>query len=438
MGLKSAEVAEQVESAIMAGRLAPGTRLPTHRELDIQHGVALNTATRAMRLLVSRGLVVGEIGRGSYVRSPAHVDAAAFTLDPTEPSGIDLARNVMPLPGLAEWFEAAVRIVLRRERASLIDYPPHAGRMVDRAAAAQWMARDGHLPNDPGRVLICAGAQHAIIVALKATTRPGDILAVESLTWPGIQAIASELGLQLLPLPMDDHGLRPRSLLRLAARHSIAALYCMPTLQNPVAASMPVARREAVATLARRFDFQVIEDDPYGFLMEPRAAPLAALAPERSWYVRSLSKSLAPGLRTAWLLAPHGQEQRAASIIRATIWGTPPLGPAVASHWIADGTAAALESKRRSEAKARQAIARGIIPPGHVVHWSSAMHLWVRLPRKLRAESLARTAGSVGVWVTPASAFGVNSSPNAVRLSLCAPPSRADLALGLRRLIDLW
>ncbi|GLS36327.1 hypothetical protein GCM10010869_19160 [Mesorhizobium tianshanense] len=147
--------------------------------------MALNTASHAVRLLTARGLVVGEVGRGTFVRSPHHFDASAFDLQHTATS-IDLSRNVLPLPGLAERFEGAARKVLRRERASLLDYHPHAGRMSDRAAAARWLSRNGHLPDDPSRI-ICR-AQHALTVALMATTRPSDTVAVENLTWPGIQA----------------------------------------------------------------------------------------------------------------------------------------------------------------------------------------------------------------------------------------------------------
>ncbi|MFO1023842.1 MAG: PLP-dependent aminotransferase family protein [Acetobacteraceae bacterium] len=438
MGRKALELANGLEAAIRDGRLIPGVRLPTHREMAHQHGVALNTASHAMRLLTARGLIVGETGRGSFVRTPHHVDAGAFSLDRTAPAQIDLARNVMPLPGLAERLEAAVRAVLRRERDLLTDYQPHAGRLTDRVTAAHALSRTGHLPDDPSRVLICAGGQHAITVALMATTKPGDAVAVENLTWPGIQAAAAALGLELVPLPLDKDGLRPRPLLRLAARRRITALYCMPTLQNPTAATMPARRRETIAALARRLDFQIIEDDAYGFLVDKDAAPpLAALAPERVWHVRSLSKSLSPGLRTAWLLVPPGQDSRAAGTIRATTWGVPPLGPAIASYWIADGTASALAVERQREARARGDIADSILPAGRFCRAAASPHLWLQLTGRTRAEALTEAAAAAGVRIAPASAFGIGCSPNAVRLSLCAPSSRTELERGLTTLAGL-
>lgn len=431
MGAK--DIAATLEAEIRGGRLLPGARLPTHRDLAVRHGVALNTASSAMRLLEVRGLVVGEVGRGSFVRAPGHADTASFRIE--EPSGvIDLSRNVMSLPGLADRFERAARLVLRRERAALADYQPHAGRVADRAAGAAWLSRRG-LPDDPSRVVICAGAQHAVTVALMATTRPGDAIAVEAMSWPGIAASAAALGLQVLPVPMDGDGLRPRALLRLAARHRIAALYCMPSLQNPTGVTMPARRREAVAAIARRFDFRIIEDDAYGFLTEdgPPVLPLAALAPERSWHLRSTSKSFTPGLRTAWMLVPPGQEEAATRLIRATIWTAPPLGAAIASLWVGDGTATLLEAEKRCEARARQALARELLPiQASPKSHPASMHLWLDLPRGTAAQELVQRLVTLGVRISPGAAFGISSAPNSVRLALGAPTDRDDLTRALR------
>jgi len=436
MGHGAENIAAILEAEIREGGLLPGARLPTHRELAFRHGVALNTASRAMRLLEARGLVVGEVGRGSFVRPPGHIDAGSFRIEEGASGFVDLARNVMPLPGLADRFERAARLVLRRERAAVADYQPHAGRAVDRAAGAAWLSRRG-LPDDPSRVVICAGAQHAVTIALMAATRPGDTIAAEALSWPGIKASATALGLKVLPVPMDGNGLRPRALLRLALRHRIAALYCMPSLQNPTATTMPLRRREAVAAVARRLDFRIIEDDAYGFLTEddPPVPPLAALAPERTWHLRSTSKSFTPGLRAAWMLVPPGWEEQAANLIRATIWTAPPLGAAIASLWVGDGTAALIEAAKRREARVRQELAARLLPlrPSSSSHPAS-MHLWLELPRKTAAQDLVRRVATLGVRITPGAAFGLDCAPNSIRLALGTPEQRGDLERALHLL----
>ncbi|SHJ21963.1 Aminotransferase class I and II [Roseomonas rosea] len=206
-------------------------------------------------------------------------------------------------------------------------------------------------------------------------------------------------------------------------------------LQNPTGVTMPARRREAVAAIARRLDFQLIEDDAYGFLTEddPPVPPLAVLAPERSWHLRSTSKGFTPGLRAAWMLVPPGQEEGAANLIRATVWTAPPLGAAIASLWVGDGTAALLEAEKRREARARQALARELLP----IRASSAshpasMHLWLDLPKGTSAQELAARLDALGVRITPGAAFGIGSAPNAVRLALGAPMDRDDLQRALR------
>lgn len=445
MGMTAATIASLLEAEIRAGRLLPGSRLPTHRDLAQRHGVALNTASLAMTLLAKRGLAFGEVGRGSFVRTATHIDSSSFRIDNNIPAVVNLAHNVMPLPGLSERFELAARAVLRRERDILADYQPHGGRTVDRAAGAAWLSRQGHLPNDPSRVVVCAGAQHAVTVALLAVAKPGDAVAVEALTWPGIKASAAALGLEVVPIPMDRNGLKPAALLRVAVRRKIAALYCMPSLHNPTGVVLPGARRETVAAIARRLDFQLVEDDAYGFLAEgdladdpPMSPPLAAFAPERTWHIRSTSKSFVPGLRASWLLVPPGQEQKATDLIRATIWTAPPIGAAIASLWVGDGTAAKLEAEKRQEADERQRLARSLLQGFSCRSHPRSMHLWVELPAGSRPQRIVELAAAAGVWITPGAAFGITNAPNAIRLALGAPPLQSELVRALTLLQSLW
>lgn len=433
----AAALAARLEADIHAGRLAPGARLPTHRALATEHEVAVNTATRAMRLLAARGLAVGEVGRGSFVRAPAQAAAAAFRPEPAADGIIDLSRNTMPLPGLAARFKATALAVLSREP-DLATYRATDMMLADRAAGAAWLARDGQHPNDPSRITVCAGAQHAVFVALMATTRPGDTVGVEALTWPGIKAAAAALHLRLVPIPMDDRGLRPSALLRIAARHGIRAVYCMPGPQNPTSAIMPQERRETIAALARRLDFQIIESDVYGFLNELPLTPLAALAPERTWFVYGTSKAFAPGLRCAWLLTPPERTEQAEDLVRATVWTVPSLGAAMASRWIADGTAQSLVRARREEARLRQAIAARHLPPEMVRQTSpTSTHLWLHLPPSLRADYVAERARSAGVRLAPGSAFAIGRAPAALRISLGAAASKTDLETALGRLVQV-
>jgi DNA-binding transcriptional MocR family regulator len=117
------------------------------------------------------------------------------------------------------------------------------------------------------------------------------------------------------------------------------------------------------------------------------------------------------------------------------MWTVPPLGAAIASQWVADGTALSLVAAKRAETQERQALAAQLLPMAWRRQTSEAsMHLWLHLPPSLRADEAARRVLSVGVRVTPGAAFAVGRSPNAVRLSLGAPERREDLATALRAL----
>jgi hypothetical protein len=135
-----------------------------------------------------------------------------------------------------------------------------------------------------------------------------------------------------------------------------------------------------------------------------------------------VSKSMAPGLRTAWLLTPPGTLDRATAAIRATVWSVPPLGPAVASQWVADGTAAELERVRRVELDHRLAMVETLLGAG-VQLAQRSMHVWLPLPKRLRAQVLTERAAEAGVRVAPGTAFSLGMAPNAIRLSIGAAGS---------------
>ena len=164
-----------------------------------------------------------------------------------------------------------------------------------------------------------------------------------------------------------------------------------------------------------------------------------ALAPERCYYLTSTSKTLAPGLRIAYVLAPPERVARLAASLRATTWAVAPLMAAVASTWIADGTADALVAARREEARERQAIARERLAGADFETKPEAYYLWLRLPETWRGSGFAAEARSRGVLVTPPEAFAVGRSdvPHAVRLCLGAARTRAALSRGLATVASL-
>ena len=432
-------IADSLARDVAEGRLAPGTRLPTHRALAAALGVTVGTVSRAYEEAARVGLVSGEVGRGTFVREPL-ASLMPFDIPDEDRDGlVDLSRNVPdPGPAAERLRDALEQLAARSRLEDLLDYLPPAGSARHRAAGARWVSRAG-LDVGPDEIVVASGAQHATMLALASLARPGETILSGALTYPGIIALARLLQLRLEGLALDEEGVRPDAFESACRAGAVRALYVIPTLQNPTAAVMSEARRRELAAIARRHDVALIEDDILGFLPESPPACLASFAPERTFIVTSLSKCAAPGLRVGYLRAPGAYASPVAACMRTMMWMAPPLSAEVASLWIEDGTAERLAELRREESRERSDLARRLIGAAEVRAPRETYHAWVRLPEPWRAADFALQARARGVGVSPAEAFvvGRDPAPHAVRLCLAAPRRREELARALDVLRDL-
>jgi DNA-binding transcriptional MocR family regulator len=426
---------------VRGGRLISGTRLPTHRDLAWKLKVTIGTISRAYAEAERRGLISGEVGRGTYVRRPAG-DASVMPGDILGelrgPDFIDLSVNRPSAPGEG----TAIALALQKlsedpDLVALLDYQAPAGRREDRAAGAAFLELCG-LAATPEQVVVTAGGQHAMACVIAALTQPGDTLAAEALTYPGLRALARLLRLRLVAIAMDEHGLVPDALDAACRLGSVRALYTMPTLHNPTTATMPAARRQAVAEVAQRHGVALIEDDVYGFLLDEPLPPLAHYAPQHGIYITSTSKSLVPALRVGYVRAPPAQIEAIAAAVRATVHSAPPLMAHIVARWVADGTAARLAAEKRTEMRTRNRRARDILPGVGAAGDPAAAHLWLTLPEPWRADDFAEAARRCGVGIVPAAAFAVTRQPpNAVRICLGAQATAEQVETGIVRLSTL-
>lgn len=442
-------LADALARDIRAGRLSPGDRLPPQRMLAARLGVNLTTVSRAFDEARRRGLVVGRAGRGTIVTgrpersSPIPPLVRRARADETA-AFVDLTFNTPAFPAearIAEHLGSALSAVAR-DRCALREhagYHPSGGTEAARRTGQRWIA--ARVRAGLGRTLVCAGAQHALAVALETLARPGDTVLCEALTYSTFKALAAVHGVRLVPVPLDADGIEPGALDRACATHRPAALFCVPTVQNPTGALMPAARRQEVAAVVRRHRVPVIEDDVYAPLV-PNAGPaLAALVPELVWYVTGVSKGLAPGLRVGYLVTPSDRSAAAAtSTLRTSMWMASALDAAVVTRWVGDGTAAQITRALREEAARRQALARRVLGRSMSRGW----HVWLPLPGSMSAGTFVEAARRRGVGVVAADVFAVRCAtadepcvPEAVRVCLGGPADSADLRRGLEVIHDL-
>jgi DNA-binding transcriptional MocR family regulator len=404
---------------IRSGRLSPGTRLPTHRQLAANEGLALVTASRVYAELEGMGLVSAETGRGTFVRETSLPPGLGIDQQAATAGLADLNFNYSSLPGQAELLRSALRqLASSGDLEALLRYQPHAGRSHERATVARHLSSRG-LAVEGDQVLIVNGAQHGLTATVMALLRPGDVVAVDALTYPGFKVLAETIRLELAPIPIADDGPDLVALERLCKSRPVRAVYAMPTLHNPLGSVMNAHKRQELVLISRRHGLLIIEDAAYAFLEENPPPALAALAPETTVYVSGLSKSVATGLRVGFVAAPTKWVPLIERAIRATTWNTAGVMTAIACGWIEDGTVTRLEKEKRQDAMARQLMAAKILTGLRRVCHPASYFIWLPLAEEVRADLVAMALVREHISVSTAEPFATSEhAPHAIRLAL--------------------
>lgn len=416
-------VVDRYAQAIRSGQLPAGSRLPTHRTLAAGERISLATATRVYRELEEMGLVSGETGRGTFVRDlslpPGHgVDQQVVAADV-----VDLNFNYPSLPDQGDALREALRqLAMAGDIDSHLRYQPHAGRLAERDIIARHLTCQ-HFAPDAENVLIVNGAQHGLAVTVMGLLRPGDVVAVDALTYSGFKALAALYHLELAAIPCRPEGPDLRALHTLCQQRRVRAVYTMPTLHNPLGWVLNTGQRQALADLARQHDLLIIEDAAYARLVSHPPPPVVSYAPERTVYVTGFSKNIATGLRVGVVISPPRYRPEIERAIRATTWNTPTLISSLICAWIEDGTVARFETQKRQDARQRQQVAREVLCGLPVVSHPDSYFVWLPLGEESRADRLANALMERRISVSTAEPFCVSTTiPQALRIALGSVP----------------
>ena len=416
-------VVDRYAQAIRSGQLPAGSRLPTHRTLAAEERLSLATATRVYRELEEMGLVSGETGRGTFVRDlslpPGHgVDQQVVAADV-----VDLNFNYPSLPEQGDALREALRqLAMAGDIDSHLRYQPHAGRLAERDIIARHLTCQ-HFAPDAENVLIVNGAQHGLAVTVMGLLRPGDVVAVDALTYSGFKALAALYHLELAAIPCRPEGPDLQALHTLCQQRRVRAVYTMPTLHNPLGWVLNTGQRQALADLARQHDLLIIEDAAYARLVSRPPPPVVSYAPERTVYVTGFSKNIATGLRVGVVISPPRYRPEIERAIRATTWNTPTLISSLICAWIEDGTVARFETQKRQDARQRQQVAREVLCGLPVVSHPDSYFVWLPLGEESRADRLANALMERRISVSTAEPFCVSATiPQALRIALGSVP----------------
>ncbi|MBR0874597.1 PLP-dependent aminotransferase family protein [Bradyrhizobium tropiciagri] len=427
------KLADVVAAEIASGALKAGDRLPPQRHFAYERKIAVSTASRVYTELLRRGLVVGEVGRGTFVSGEARRATA-----PNEPRGarIDLEFNYPLLPHQATMIAKSLEGLERPEVLEGALRPATSyGTRPARTISAEFLARKSWTPN-PDQIVFTANGRQCIAAALAAVVPPGGRCGVEALTYPFVKGIAARLGVTLVPLAMDEHGVRPDAVQKAHREAHLSAIYIQPTIQNPLSITMPAERRGELLRLVEKLDLIVIEDAVYGFLDDE--VPLAAMAPDRCIVLDSLSKKVAPGLALGFLVSPPRLRESVMAAVRSGGWTASGYAFAAGQRLMADGTAGELSRLKRIDAARRQQLAAKHLAGFEVQTNAKSYHLWLTLPPHWRSQTLVAAAARRDIALTPSTTFAATPghAPNAVRLALAAPPME-QLDIGLRTLAGM-
>ena len=453
-------LAAEIVELVRAGTLRPGDRVPSVRRMSERWGVSAPTVLQAYRLLEARRVIRARPRSGFYVQPPDRyrLPAPGPTAPPREPRAVTTGDLIVRFleavgdPALvplgAAIPDAALLPVARLAR--------HLGRVARRAGArgaavatpsgceelrrvVARRALEAGVRIGPEEVVVTSGCSEAVTLCLRALTRPGDAVAVESPAYFGtLQAIAA-LGLRAVEVPTDPQtGLCVDALDALLARGGVAAVVVTPTAHNPTGAVMPEEARRALAGVLARHGVPAIEDDTYGDLHFAEERPRSLRAFDEAGLVLtcgSFSKTLAPAYRVGWVVAGRWRDavlRLKAASTQAT--ATPPQ-LALAEYLEAGGYDHHL---RRLKRTFRQNLERlrfevgARFPPGtRVTDPAGGFVLWVELPEGVDAVALYRRALEAGVSTAPGPVFSPTGGfRNCLRLSAGHPWSeRTEAAL---------
>jgi DNA-binding transcriptional MocR family regulator len=425
------KLADTIAAEIADGTLKAGDRLPPQRNFAYEHNIAVSTASRVYTELLRRGLVVGEVGRGTFISG----DAKRGTAAAGEPRGIriDLEFNYPILPDQTamiskslDGLEKPASLDTALRQATSTGTPPI------RSVAANYLSQDAWSPVAEQLVFTGNGRQ-SIAAALASIVPTGGRCGVEVLTYPFVKGIAARLGINLVPLAMDESGVRPDAVQKAHREANLSAIYIQPVVQNPLGMTMSPTRRADLLRVVEKLNLLVIEDHVYGFLDD--APPLAALAPESCIVLDSLSKKAAPGLTLGFVVPPRRLRESVMAAVRSGGWTASGYAFAAAQRMMGDGTVAELARLKRLDARARQKLAADCLSGFEIQANERAYHLWLTLPAHWRSQTFVAAAARRDIALTPSTTFAVTPghAPNAVRLALAAP-TMDQLESGLRTL----
>lgn len=440
-GPKYLAICDGIAAAIRRGDLRPGKRLPSQRMLARKLGVSVGTITRAYQEALDRGLISGEIGRGTYVREHPPMPLKVVDHSRISPGSLDLYQNFpVRVPELENkiWADTLAALGRRNDLGETVR--ASWSELIERyqRAGAAWIRRTG-LEAPPKSIVECPGFPSALCAIVGAATDPGDLVLAPLFSHPSIKLLAKQYHLRILGLPMDRHGIDPDAFEGACRDSSPRLLYCAPTIHTPTTKTMPEERRRAIADIAKRYDVLIVEDESAAFLLAEPPLPISAFAPQHCFFLGNVWLALSLGLVTTYMVVPEVWKEPMSTAVAATSGITPALVSEIAAMWVESDEIDRLIELRRRELIARNALALEILGDRSLHCHPCGHHIWLELPAPWTSELFVVRAEQAGVAINNGEWFLVDHgpAPESVRVCIGNAPGRDELRWALQRLDTL-
>lgn len=436
-GPKYIALAELLENDIKSGKLKAGTKLPPQRELADFLDLNLSTITKVYKLCGQKGLLSASVGNGTYVSSDAAADPMLLCAK-EDSHMIELGAIIPSTACNAGVKQCAENLMKKPDALNLFSYGLSEGTKRQREAGVTWLKKSG-FDTDMEHILLAAGGQNALTAAIGALFETGDKIGTEPLTFPGVKTAAKLFGIHLLPVQSSGHEITEEGIRYAVQNENIKGLYVIPDYQNPTSHIMSPETRKMIAQTAKKENLLVIEDGINNLLEQKPLPPVASFAPEQVIYIASLSKTISPGLRTAFIHVPDKFHEKLMAALYSMNISISPFLATISAALIEDGTADEIIAERKKGIMERNHIVNKILD-GFVLPSELTSPLrYIQLPDHFTGKSFEICARQAGVEVYGAERFFVgNKVPEkAVRISVITPPSLEVLTEGVRRLKSL-
>ncbi len=424
-------IADALERDIRSGKLKPGDKLPPQRRLaDFLH-INLSTVTKAFRLCEQKGLLYAAVGQGTFVSSDASVTADTREGEPDE--GLIEMGTIYPLYSQNRLVVESIRQTVQHITiGKYLEYDEPHLKKSHREVGSEWLGRF-RMKVGPEQITVASGAQNALAVTMFSLFKPGDKIGTDALTYTGYKHLAGMFGVRLVPVEMDEQGMRPDMLRKACRNENLKGLYLIPECQNPTTCTMPLGRRREIAEIVKDCRLILMEDDTYSFLQNSGLAPVSGFVPEQSIYIHCTSKSLSAGLRVAFMaVAPQFRGAVDRGIYNLNL-STSHFNVEIVADLIESGLADEIMAAKRREAEARNRLANEILAGLELRGNKRDYFRWLLLPPGWTGKEFEFCARAAGVQIYCAERFAVGSQPvpAAVRIATASPKNQSELIRGL-------